>query len=425
MNHTFILVFACFFLFTVTSFAQTKPALYKIDADSANHYMQNREYAKALVSFKRSFKKGNTDLYDYYNAGCCASLTQKHDEAFSLLTKSIQQGYLDDPWILKDSDLEPLRTDKRWPQLMKEFKKAQDAIAKKFTKIKTLDPSLLIPFKQNGRWGYVNKNTLAVVVKPEFQELEFMNACTYAYYKDRCRLKISSAGEIMEVIYPLRDEEVSVAVEADDDRGPKIVSSTNGFKGFTMDEKNQIVTFSDIYDTDCDYCEKIAGPYRINNTFYTLVKKAGHYGLIDQEGDTLPHFGFVHKELVRNYKSNGQSIWFYFKDDNDNNGFMNEAGEVKLYNELIGSLYSVFNRFQLNVQQNKDASGVLDLGAMEWVIKPQPLKITGIDFTIKGECVPYFYQVSRDQIIDRYFLTTEGDSAYYMDRDLRVYRPKL
>lgn len=425
MKQSFILVCVHFLLLTAMPLgAQTNPGLYEVDIDSADQYMQNRQYAKALISFKKSFKKGNTDLYDYYNAGCCAALTNKKDEAFSLLTKSIKQGYMDDKWISQDSDLELLRKDKRWPELMKEFKKAQDAIALKFSKIKTLPSMFLIPFQENGLWGYINKETLKVLVIAEFKELGFMSSCTYLYYKDRCRVKLSADAKVLEIIYPVRDEDVMVSAESYDDKGPKPVSSVGGFKGFTMGEKNQIVTFSDIYDYDCDYCSKVSGPYRINDKFYALVKKAGHFGLIDQDGNTLPRFDFEHKTLYRHEKGYGPSMWFYFNDDAGNSGFMNEAGDVKLYNELIGPLYSEFNRFNLNVQKNEDASGILDIEALQWVIKPQPLMISGVSFTFSGECEPYSYQYSRNRILDPYFLIRKGDNAYYMDRNLKVYKPK-
>lgn len=55
----------------------------------------------------------------WYNLGCSYALTGHKEQAFNALTKAVELGYADSDWMLKDSDLQSLREDPRFPQLVK------------------------------------------------------------------------------------------------------------------------------------------------------------------------------------------------------------------------------------------------------------------------------------------------------------------
>jgi predicted Zn-dependent protease len=55
----------------------------------------------------------------WYNLGCSYALTGQREQAFNALTKAVDLGYADTDWMLKDSDLQSLREDPRFPQLVK------------------------------------------------------------------------------------------------------------------------------------------------------------------------------------------------------------------------------------------------------------------------------------------------------------------
>jgi hypothetical protein len=55
---------------------------------------------------------------DYYNAACCYSLDGKADLAFAALDKAIAAGLHDVALFEKDTDLQALRSDPRWPKVL-------------------------------------------------------------------------------------------------------------------------------------------------------------------------------------------------------------------------------------------------------------------------------------------------------------------
>jgi len=57
-----------------------------------------------------------------YNGACVMVKVGDHDRAFELLTRVVESGFGHKAWIEHDSDLEPLRSDPRYPALMKRLK---------------------------------------------------------------------------------------------------------------------------------------------------------------------------------------------------------------------------------------------------------------------------------------------------------------
>jgi hypothetical protein len=419
-NATYLIVSMMAVAFT--SFAQEREPVYRRDTDSADFYLRAHRHDKALTSYRKSFKNGNVNPYDYYNAGCSASLTGNSNEAFTFLTKSIALGYLDEAWMMKDSDLEPLRGKKQWTALMERFQKQQDVIAKMFSKIGIVDPAHLIPFQKDGLWGYLDKTTRAVLVKPAFRELGFMNGCALLYYRDRCGIRISPKGEVLEVIYPNHDNYELIGIDHSDEMAPKSVGSADGFKGFKLDSENQITVFSDIYNRFQPSFFNVEGPFMINGRYYIIAHQQERSGVIDQEGNPLRHFNFVHKKLTWNRWSVAELKWFYFTDDDDKNGFISESGEIRLYDEMIDYPFNSTDRFNFNIQRGRETSGILDYEKMEWLIKPQPLKITAIYATHTAGCKEDTN--NRSKLVELYFFVQEGNAGYYIDKNLNAFKPK-
>lgn len=390
--------------------------------DSAYYFSNAGKYDKALASLKRSFKKGNTEVADYYNAGCYASLTGKTDEAFILLNKSIEAGYLDKPWMEQDSDLRVLHHDKRWPALMQKFKIEEEKISTMLSKIASRNPAHVIPFQKNGLWGYLDKNDLSVIVKPIFRELGFINGCTVAYYKDQCGIRIDEKGEVVEIIYPKRDEDHNIEVfEADENQGPFPESSSDGFRGFKMNSRNEITSFSDIYNRSTPEFFNVHGPFAINSKYYIVAHKPERSGVIDEFGNALKGFEFIHKDLVWNRYAN-EKKWFYYVDSIGNMGFISENRELKLHGELLSYPFTSNDRFDFNIQTGNNRYGILDTQKMEWVIKPQQLNIISIAATHNRGCNSY--PNDRSELLDLYFLISDKGDRYFMDRNMKVYRPK-
>jgi hypothetical protein len=402
----------------ITAYAQP----YHPAKDSANFFMQRKEYDKALVNFKRSFEQGNTNLYDSYNAACAAAIIHKPDEAFALLHQAIDQGYMDKPWTESDVDFTSLHGDARWPQTMKRMIDQPALMTQKFAAIKGMDPAMLIPFRQNGRWGYLDKKTLNVVVKPEFDGLTFMNGCAEVSFYDGTKIWVTSSAELGDVVYrDHRDPDFGAVLY--DEGGPFPISSANGFKGFKMDENKRITHFSDIYNRAQPALFNIHGPFVINGKYYAVAEKGDASGVIDEDGNSLKGFDFVHHELVFNSRTTDGDVWFYYEEKNGQRGFINHKGKKKLAGQLYDYPFSSMDLFNFGVQENDKSFGVVDLQKMEWVIKPQSLPIIRIKGTTTAACKKD--TEDRKDMIDVYFLVSErGKEPYYIDRNMKAYKPK-
>ncbi len=59
------------------------------------------------------------DAYVLYNLGCSYALVGQKEKAMEILSKAVDQGYSESRWMTQDSDLESLRDDPRFKQLVK------------------------------------------------------------------------------------------------------------------------------------------------------------------------------------------------------------------------------------------------------------------------------------------------------------------
>ena len=54
-----------------------------------------------------------------YNIACTFALLNETEQAVDCLEKTVQRGYLDREWIENDSDLDSLRNDPRFQELLR------------------------------------------------------------------------------------------------------------------------------------------------------------------------------------------------------------------------------------------------------------------------------------------------------------------
>jgi tetratricopeptide (TPR) repeat protein len=84
----------------------------------AELYTKTGQYEAGLrVDIKLSHLVPNDDLV-WYNLGCSYALTERFDEAFDALAKSIDLGYSDYDWMKTDPDLGSLYADPRFESLL-------------------------------------------------------------------------------------------------------------------------------------------------------------------------------------------------------------------------------------------------------------------------------------------------------------------
>lgn len=381
------------------------------------------EDAKALVYFKKSFQKGNQNWIHYYMAANAAARLNNKDEAFQFLIKSISLGYMDERETQEGYSFTSLQDDQRWALVMAEFGKQKEYIAQKFSRIQAVNPTLLVPFQKGGLWGYLDKRTREVVVDPVFRELNFMGDCTELLYKDESKIRISSKGQVIGIPGQEVSQIVDLnALEREEQKKPRPASSTSGFKGFTITPTNTIATFSDIYNRDkTTPSANIEGPFLVNGKQYAIVHKETSSGIINQEGEPLPGFDFVHKWLARNRDAVGPVNWFYYVDAGNKQGFISEQGETKLAGELMNNAFLRTNKLNFGIQSNGKVWGIVNTEKMEWAFTPQPRKIAKVDISYRGDCGT---PPDKSGFRAVYFLIEDKSGSYFIDSDNIIYKPK-
>jgi tetratricopeptide (TPR) repeat protein len=78
-------------------------------------------YADGLKIDRRLVELRPHDALAHYNLACSYSLLKKVDLALRMLRKAIELGYHDFRYLREDRDLDPLRKDPRFRQLLREF----------------------------------------------------------------------------------------------------------------------------------------------------------------------------------------------------------------------------------------------------------------------------------------------------------------
>ena len=86
-------------------------------------YTQAREYKKGLIIDKRLSRLRPFDATVFYNLACSYALLNMSDEAFKALHKAVKLGYDDHKHLMRDKDLESIRSDKQFSRLLSSLNK--------------------------------------------------------------------------------------------------------------------------------------------------------------------------------------------------------------------------------------------------------------------------------------------------------------
>ena len=89
----------------------------KLSAQANDAYNQ-KDYAKSAELYAAAIECGDDDPGTFYNAACSFALRQQSEKAFQYLEKAIAQGWSNAEHLQKDSDLNGLHADARWPKLV-------------------------------------------------------------------------------------------------------------------------------------------------------------------------------------------------------------------------------------------------------------------------------------------------------------------
>lgn len=80
-----------------------------------------RRHHEGLQVDRRITRLRPHDALARYNLACSLALVCQHDEALDELRRAVELGYRDFPFMLKDRDLDGIRRDPRFRELVREF----------------------------------------------------------------------------------------------------------------------------------------------------------------------------------------------------------------------------------------------------------------------------------------------------------------
>jgi tetratricopeptide (TPR) repeat protein len=86
-----------------------------------NNLTLKGRFADGLIIDRRLVELRPNDPLAYYNLACSYSLLKKIDHALRALRKAIELGYSDFRYLREDHDLDALRQDPRFRQLLREL----------------------------------------------------------------------------------------------------------------------------------------------------------------------------------------------------------------------------------------------------------------------------------------------------------------
>ena len=88
-----------------------------------NNLTLKGRYAEGLQIDRRLVELRPADALAHYNLACSFALLKKADAALKALRKAIELGYRDFRYMREDRDLDAIRHDPRFRQLLREFEK--------------------------------------------------------------------------------------------------------------------------------------------------------------------------------------------------------------------------------------------------------------------------------------------------------------
>lgn len=111
-------------LFFLTIYSTISAQDYKYLTSKALGYYFNKDYIKALESYKKAFKIEQTKGSDLVNGASIAALTNNRKLAYRWLFKALKNGYTNVRNLEADKDLISLKGTRKWNKLISKMEKA-------------------------------------------------------------------------------------------------------------------------------------------------------------------------------------------------------------------------------------------------------------------------------------------------------------
>lgn len=401
------------------------PVNYYQEIATAEKHYKNKGYAHALHAYEQALSTPDAKKGDYYNAACCASLVGDLNKANTYLNKSIEMGYWDLKWMSNDADFANFRQDPRWEKTIQKLNTTLNAVEAKFERIKNIPRTDLIPYHENGLWGYLHRENKEILVHASFDKVGFAGDCLEIKYKN----VLFSIDVQSKIDLEYQDEPSNSHQQVFKVFTPPGVDSSGALKGFKVNEKGYVSIVSK--DFDQQRGGPIVFPIKplyIDGQSYIVARKQGKYGLVNQDGVTHHKIGFNYKSININYSYAGSEKCFLVENEASELSFVLSTGEVRLQNSIDSIFNDQFVQFKFAKVRKGQREGLIDLTKLSWAIPlTEGLNILDLGFTHRDwYCsISSSSDVEQSKILAFYFLVKNAKGqVYYMDKNQIVYLPK-
>lgn len=303
----------------------------------------------------------------------------------------------------------------------------QRIIEKDFATISKSQLKRLVPYYDDkDHAGFIDSKTRKVIVPAKYYELDFFKPNLKGNYNGIYLFEYNP--DTKKTVIHLDSE---TQLQLSDNNSTRKNTKTSEINGFTLTDDKKMKNYSVSYSSFSDDI------FFYNNKYYGIAYKNKKYGIVDEDGNPLDGFDFNYNRLDLNTYSKEQNFWFRFMDNDGDSGYINLKGEKKFVNEFNAQYQSktwtsiycanaseTFYYDGLAIENSdKGTVGILDLRDMKWIAKStEKRRIVEINYSSdkKGE----------DNTLDEknsklYFLMydNEKESKYYVDKDLKEYKP--
>ena len=93
-----------------------------------------KDYRNSLNYYNKAFEIKVGFASDYYNASCSAALALQKQKSIELLNKAVEEGYEDFDHLLKDADLNLLKSDSSWQVIIRILKEKKQNLQNNYDK---------------------------------------------------------------------------------------------------------------------------------------------------------------------------------------------------------------------------------------------------------------------------------------------------
>lgn len=308
-------------------------------------------------------------------------------------------------------------------------------IANLFAKADKKKLQNVLPFEINDKTGLIDAATKKTILDPTKKLFisTIFNPNMKGSYKgydfeinQKFQIKVIKPDEPNQELAPQITEYVGPSSYS----RPAVIYKNN-YKGFEVNNNGDLESYSNIYVPGNGI--PAIRPFKYKGKYYGIAGKKTEnniikYGIIDTEGNIMPHFDFIYDQIYRNSMANtDDDSWFAVNADQNNSCdklleksfYINMNGEEKIKGELadypgIGDYFGL----DANASGCITFSGVFDVKNIKWIIKPQSkIKIRWLDYTSK-EVLDAYNSEDRNKA-KIYIKAFDKNSTFYMDLDLK------